>query len=154
MRISTSVEIHCRPEVVFSWLDQPEKAKVWMKSVSKTEIISETPGRVGTTFKETVEETGEGLDMEGEITGYELNRSITFHLQSKIHSLDVTYLVEQQGEFVRLSIDSDIHWKFPVNIISLFMGIKMKAAILSQTSEELNALKELCEKGTPDEPAA
>jgi hypothetical protein len=36
-------------------------------------------------------------------------------------------------------------WKFPVNIISIIMGNKMRQGILAQLQDELGTLKELCE---------
>ena len=53
-----------------------------MTSVTKTEILHETPERVGTTFREVVEEDGNGVELQGVITDYKPDRSISFHLGS------------------------------------------------------------------------
>jgi hypothetical protein len=91
LQIEHIIEIESTPETVFSWLAKPEKAMVWMKSVSKTEMLNETPELVGTTFREVVEEGGRGIVIHGSVTGYDPCKSISFHLSSKIHMLDVEY---------------------------------------------------------------
>jgi uncharacterized protein YndB with AHSA1/START domain len=145
MKINYSVQICNQPEVVFAWLSSPERARVWMESVSHTEILHQTDEMTGTTFRETVEEDGNQLEMEGVITNFVQNQCIAFHLKSRIHALEVEYRIEGDVDGVRLIAASDIHWKFPMNIISLFIGSKMKQNILSQMEREFSKLKTLCE---------
>jgi len=145
MKIASSIDIKSSPEVVFGWLENPQKAMQWMTSVSGGEIAHETPERVGTTFREVVEDENGSLEMHGMIAGFEANKSIAFHLESRVNIVDVEYRVEKTGEGTRLDYQADIKWKFPVNIISIFMGKKMRQAILSQLRDELSGLKELCE---------
>ena len=116
-----------------------------MTSVSSGEILHETPGRVGTTFREVVEDENGSMEMQGMITGFETDKSIAFHLESRVNIVDVEYCVEKIPEGTRLIYDADIRWKFPVNIISIFIGNKMKQNILGQLQDELNRLKGLCE---------
>jgi hypothetical protein len=148
MKIDYSIDIQSEPKLVFAWIGKPEKAKVWMKNVSDAEIIRETPERVGTTFRERVEEGGNGLDMLGEITGFVPNRSISFHLESKIHKLNVDYTVADHTSGARLIVNSTIHWKFPLNVMEWFIGKKMKANILEEFRGECAELKRLCETET------
>jgi uncharacterized protein YndB with AHSA1/START domain len=145
MKFSYSININSSPETIFHWIGQPEKAMQWMTSVSKTEMLNETPNLVGSTFRETVSEGGQGIEMHGQVTGYEPNKFIAFHLESKVNSVDVTYRIEQNGGS-RLTQDANIRWKFPVHIIGLFAGNKIRQSLLSQTSEEFARLKELCEE--------
>jgi hypothetical protein len=145
MKISTFVDIESTPEVVFGWLARPERAMEWMSSVSRTEILQQTPGMVGTTFREVVEEQGGSMEMHGTVTGFEAPRSISFHLSSTVNVLDVSYRVEPTASGVRVVEDSDIRWKFPVNVMSIFIGGKMKQGILAQLQAEFSKLKALCE---------
>ncbi len=62
MKIVNRIEINTAPEKVFYWLEEPDHAKKWMTSVTKSEIIKETPNKVGTTFREYVEENSHGLE--------------------------------------------------------------------------------------------
>jgi carbon monoxide dehydrogenase subunit G len=145
VRITSSIDINSTPEVVFSWLENPQKAMQWMTSVASEVITHETPERVGTTFREIVQDESGSMEMQGTITGFEANESIAFHLESKVNIVNVEYRVEKAGERTRLEYDANIEWKFPVNIISIFMGRKMRQGIFAQLQDELSKLKKLCE---------
>jgi len=145
MKIASSIDIKSSPKVVFGWLEDPEKAMQWMTSVSGGEILHETPNRVGTTFREVVEDESGSMELHGTITGFEADKSIAFHLESRVNIVDVDYRVEKTDEGTRLDYDADIKWKFPVNIINIFMGNKMRQSILAQLQDELSELKRLCE---------
>ena len=145
MKITSSIDIKNTPEVVFSWIENPKKAMEWMTSVPSGEILHETPDRVGTTFREVVEDEDGSIEMHGMITGFEADKLIAFHLESRVNIVDVEYRVEKIDEGTRLDYDANIKWKFPVNIISIFMGSKMRQSILAQLQDELNKLKALCE---------
>jgi uncharacterized protein YndB with AHSA1/START domain len=145
MEINTSIDISSKPEEVFSWIDNPDKAMRWQKGVKSGEIIKETSEKIGTTFKEELEEQGKSLTMFGEITDYVPNKLISFHLESKIHNVYVNYSVVGDTNRSTVKVESKIKWKFPMNVISLFIGHKMKANILRQTLSELTELKKLCE---------
>ena len=144
MKINFAVEVLGKPDEVFPWIDNPEKAMLWQKGVKKGEIIKETPEKIGTTFMEEMEEGGNSLVMCGVITGYVRNQMITFHLESKIHKLDVCYSITGEGGKSVIAVESDIHWKFPMNIMSIILGRKIKDGILKQTESEFAELKRLC----------
>jgi len=145
MQVNLERDYLCSPDIVFSWLAEPEKAKVWMKGISKTEIIKNNAERIGTTFKEVMEENGKSIEMMGTITAYEPNRSIAFHLESRIHKLDVTYSTVGRGSLTTLIVASTIHWKFPMSILTAITGNKIKQGIVRQLDSELDELKKLCE---------
>ena len=145
MNISTQIDILCIPEDVFLWINNPDKAMRWQKDVKSWKIIKEASEKIGTTFKEEMEENGKSLVIYGEITNYIPNKSISFHLESKIHKVIVHYSVVGDINKSLVTLDSIIKWKFPMNIISLFIGQKIKKNILKQTKSELGELKILCE---------
>jgi len=146
MRIEYKDEILQTPEKVFPWIAEPEKAMQWQKNVMGGEIIVNNPEIIGTTFREIIEENGKQLEMQGIITKYVENKIIGFHLESKIHEFDVIYSIVGLGEATKLSIEADIKWKFPINIISKFMGKRMAEALKKQMESEVQKLKILCEK--------
>ena len=150
MKISFSIDINSPPVTVFSWVENPEKAMKWMTSVARGEILHETPERVGTTFREVVEEDGDGVELQGMITDYKPDRLISFHLESRVNVVDVEYCVEAIQSGTRLTQNANVHWKFPVNVISIFMGVKMKQNISAQAQDEFKKLKELCESGVEE----
>ena len=145
MKIRYSNEISCSPEEVFPWIAEPEKAMRWQKNVKGGEIIIDKPEIIGTTFKEIIEEDGNALEMQGAITEYQPDHLIGFHLNSRIHEFDVRYLVEGAPQGTKLSIEADITWKFPMNILRLFIGKKMEASLKDQIHAEVLELKKLCE---------
>ncbi|MCL4872404.1 MAG: SRPBCC family protein [Anaerolineae bacterium] len=146
MKINFAVEVLGEPDKVFPWIDNPEKAMLWQKGVKKGEIIKETPEKIGTTFMEEMEEGGNSLVMHGVITGYIRNKMITFQLESKIHKLDVCYSITGEDGKSVITVESNIHWKFPMNIMRIIFGRKIKEGILKQTESEFAELKRLCEE--------
>ena len=145
MKITVTINISCKAEEIFPWIDEPNKAMLWQKGVKSGEIIKETPEKIGTTFKEEMEENGKSLVMYGEITNYIQNKLISFHLESKIHRVDVSYSLAGDDNKSIVIAESTIIWKFPMNIISLIIGYKIKEKILRQTKSEFAELKRLCE---------
>lgn len=145
MNIEFEIEIAQPPEVVFPWIADPDKAKQWQKNVKGEEILVETPEKIGTTFKETIEEDGNVLEMHGRITEYIEGKLIGFHIESRIHAFDVRYTVEAAGANCVVSTAVNIRWKFPMNIISLFIGKKMEASLLEGIESEFLDLKQICE---------
>jgi len=121
MKINFAIEVSGEPDEVFHWIDNPEKAMLWQKGVKKGEIIKETPEKIGTTFIEEMEDNEGSLVMHGVITGYVKNQMITFQLESKIHKLDVCYSITGKEGKSLIMAKSDIHWKFPMNIMSVVL---------------------------------
>lgn len=145
MKITLEIDISCRPDEVFSWINDPDKAMRWQKGVKSGEILKETSEKIGTRFKEVLEENGKSLEMLGEITDYIPDKLISFHLESKIHRVDVHYAVAGELNKSKVTIDLVLQWKFPMNIIGLILGHKLKGNILKQSKSELEQLKILCE---------
>lgn len=144
MRIECEELIPRPPEAVFPWIAEPEKAMRWQKNVKGGEIIVSTPDMVGTTFTETIEENGRSLDMRGEITQWAENRSIAFHLESRIHRVDVTYSLEGFEGQTKVGVRADIGWKFPMSVVSFFLGKRMARGLAAQVDGELQDLKSIC----------
>jgi hypothetical protein len=147
MRIFYENEILKPPKIVFPWIANPEKAMQWQKNVKGGEIMINKPEMVGTTFKEIIEEDGNSLEMVGTITQYIENQQIGFHLQSRIHDFNVIYSVEEIDKGSKVSIEANIKWKFPMNIVSLIIGKKMEAGMIKQLETEVLELKRICETG-------
>ena len=141
MKITCNVDIDCTPETVWYWLGTPERAMVWQKNVSKTEVLHETKDMVGTTFKEIVEEGGRGTELHGIITGYKENQLLAMHLDGKYNNVDVQWKIEIIGEFTRLIVTADVRFKSVLKLA----GVLLRKNIIRQFKSELATLKELCE---------
>jgi len=145
MKILEKVKILVKPKDVFPWIAQPDKAMQWQKDIKSSEVIKETPEKIGTTFTETVEDNGKSLVMQGQITNYIQDKLMSFHIESKVHNFDVTYSLEEQNNATKLIVDLNIRWKFPINIASVIFRRKMKDNIRQNIIAELQELKRLCE---------
>lgn len=147
MKASHSIEIRSTPENVFYWLEDPSRAVRWMTSVTKTEIIEEADGMVGTTFREYVEEDGRGTEMHGIVTEFVPNERMAFRLEGDYNSVEVVFSLEEVGETTRLSQDADIRFKGFLRVLSFFFAAAFKRKLAGQTEKEFQILKELCEQG-------
>jgi hypothetical protein len=67
-------------------------------------------------------------------------------IESKIHKLDVHYSIAGEGGKSPLTVESNIHWKFPMNIMSMILGRRIEEGILKQMESEFAELKRLCEE--------
>ena len=146
MKIKHMVEIAAGAPAVFSWLADPERARAWQGEVAGYEVLSRTPQITGTTFRETVSDGGQSLEMRGTVTACEPDRRIAFQLESRIHRLEVDYRLEEIDGGVRLTQTADVRWKFPMNLIMLMAGRDAAAQLRTQSENELAALKRLCEQ--------
>jgi hypothetical protein len=145
MIITSATDIFCKPEEVFPWVADPDKAMRWQKNVKGGEVITETEEKIGTTFREEMEEDGKSIVIYGEITNYIQDRLISLHLESSVHKVDVDHSIAWDGEKSTFTTKAAIHWKFPMNVLSLVIGRKIKEGISQQTESELAELKKLCE---------
>lgn len=147
MRIAYENTISQPPEVVFPWIADPQKAMQWQKQVKGGEIIVNKPEAIGTTFKETIQEDGGSLEMSGTITKYIPNRTVGFHLESRIHKFDVSYTLEEINRKTKFRIEAIVTWKFPMNIVCLFVGKRIQEGLVRQLESETLDLKKICEMG-------
>lgn len=146
MRILNTIEIESTPEKIFYWLGDPSRAMEWMTSVSKTEIIEETPGMVGTTFREFIEEDGRGTEMRGVVVDFVQDKRMAFHLEGDFNTVDVSYTLEERASFTKLSQDAEVHFKGLLRLASVVFGPVFKRKVTKQAQSELAKLKELCER--------
>ena len=49
---------------------------------------------IGTKFRETIEENGRGVEMQGVVTDYRENQSLAMHLGGKYNVVDVEWHIE------------------------------------------------------------
>lgn len=146
LKITSKVNINTSPDKVFYWLSDPNRAMKWMTSVTETEILTETPGRVGTTFRETVEDKEGRIEIFGTITEYKQNETLTFHLTSKIHSVDARYCLDESKGITHLTFTAEIRFDSTLRILSQNKWPELKKKIADQSQKEFLELKKLCEQ--------
>ena len=148
MKLTYTIDINSTLENVFSWIGIPERALVWQTSVSKTEILHETPNMIGTTFRETVEENGRGTEMRGVVTDYRENQVLAMHLSGKYNNVDAEYRLEEIEGCTRLTMSSNIRFRSFLKILSIILWPVFKKKLLRQLDREYATLKRLCERDT------
>lgn len=146
MKITNSIEIRSTPEKVFYWLENPNRAMEWMDSVTKTEIIKETPNMVGTTFREYIEENGKGTEMHGKIIDFVANERLTFHLKGEFNNVKVCFILEKKGDNTKLTQHAELRFKGVIRLMVIFLGPLFKKKIMKQSQNEFSKLKLLCEQ--------
>ena len=146
MKITSSIDIAISPDVVFSWLSKPERAKVWMRSIVETEIINETDNVIGTTFREVIEENGRRYEMHGSVTGYIENKLLAFQLTGKYNETKVRFTLADTPDGTCLTQHASIRFRGIMKIAALLLSPLIKKNIIKQSQKEFLKLKELCEK--------
>lgn len=146
MKFTYTMDINCTPEKVWYWLGTPERAVVWQTNVSKTEILEKTFNWIGTTFRETIEENGKGTEMQGIVTDYRENQLIAMHMSGTYNTVDVEWCIQEEGEYSRLTVNSNIQFKSFLRLISIILWPVFKRNIQGQLGRESSKLKELCER--------
>ncbi len=146
MKILHTIDILRQPEDVFPWIGSPEKAMVWMTSVSRTEFLHRTPDMVGTTFREVVADDSGATELHGVVTEYLPDRLIAFHLSGRYNVVDVAYRLEAIEGGTRLTQTADVRFKSLLWLPSMLMWPMFKRKLAQQASSEFAKLKELCER--------
>ena len=101
---------------------------------------------IGTTFRETIEENGRGVEMSGIVTDYRENQSLAMHLSGKYNVVDVEWRIEEMGERTRLTIHANIRFRSFVRVLNIFMRPAFQKKAMEQLQREFATLKELCER--------
>ena len=143
MKVVNKVEIKAAPERVFYWLERPERAKQWVQNVTRSEYIVETPERIGTTFREYVEEGGQGIEMMGRITGFQPDKLFAVHLESASHTADVSFVLTGEGGVTLLTQNVELQFK---NELNEAVYNSIRKGIEDQARSEFAQLKRLCEQ--------
>ena len=125
---------------MFYWIEEPDRGKAWMTSVAEAEIIKETSNKIGTTFREYVQEDGQGIEMYGTIKDFIPNKKFSVHLESHLNSVDVDFILEEILGQTILTQHMDIRFKGKLKLLSLFISGTIKKKINRQTRSEFAKL--------------
>jgi hypothetical protein len=150
MKIVNAIEIQATAAEVFYWLGDPNRAVKWMTSVSRTEIINQTPNTIGTTFRETVEEDGRGTEMRGVVVDFLANERMAFHLEGRFNTVDVAWTLEEEGGITCVSQIAVLRFKGVLSVLSLLFARRFKRKVEAQGQREMTELKRLCEEKVRD----
>ncbi|KAA3647189.1 MAG: hypothetical protein DWQ07_06730 [Chloroflexi bacterium] len=147
MKIAIEIDINASPEEVFYWLGDPTRAMRWMTSVTRTEYIHEAPDMVGTTFREYVEEDGQGTELQGVVKEFVPNERMGFQLEGEHNKVETVFTLTETKEGTHLRQDINLHFKGITRLMSILFGAAFKKKIIGQSRREFATLKQLCEGG-------
>jgi len=82
MRITGSMDIAASPEIVWSYLVEPEKAKQWFTNIKVYDWTSEENDVVGSTFYWEEEAAGKTYKLHFVTTGWEPFKEFSFKMTS------------------------------------------------------------------------
>lgn len=105
MHIVYTALIECRPEHLWSWLDDPEKQKRWLHGLEGSTLTNRNVPRVGTTFRMTFQTSRRPIRVDGEYTNYLPHRHLGVRYGSPTLrgvELQVDYKLQDLGRRTRL----------------------------------------------------
>ena len=146
MRMRQTIEIGCPPEHVWPYLEDTEKAKLWMKDVVYDVPTNEARTGLGATFRMSIKEGRKVQSYDGEIIAYEPNRIMGIRMAggcfSENMSMTVYYRLEEIADGrTRLEYEGsgDLPglWKLLGPLLMLFGRMKCRSY--------LRALKDVAE---------
>ncbi len=76
METTYTTLIDCPPETLWTWIEEPDKQKQWMKGLLENVDTSDGPTRVGSTFRMTIQEGRRVAEYDGEIINYDPYRRL------------------------------------------------------------------------------
>lgn len=118
----------------------------WSLTVVEDEVIDETPGRVGTTFRCVTEDHGRRMEFEGVVTRHEPPRFSAVHLTGRQFDITAEYDFEDLGSRTRVTQRSTVAPKGFLKVVFFLCGWMMNKAACKATENELNNLKCLLEQ--------
>ena len=93
MKTQTRTRINAPASTVFLWLDDTQRLKQWVPNLAVDEVITDTPEKVGSQFRQVFLENGREMEMTGEITAFVENEQMRVNMAGKMFNLDVEYIL-------------------------------------------------------------
>lgn len=93
VRFHHSLVIGCAPDLVFAWIEDPERARQWQPDVAGGEVLHAEPGMVGTEFREVLADGRGHVEMHGRITEFRPGTSMAVRLEGQGMTVTARYEV-------------------------------------------------------------
>ncbi|QDT90426.1 SRPBCC family protein [Gimesia algae] len=145
MEIAHHQEIIAPVEVVFSYLNDDEKMKLWMQGLESIEYPKgKKPGyKVGAKFIHTIKEGLNTQRYKGIVTVYEPPTLLAVKLAHPAHRIEVTYELTSLGRKTKLDYHCELEFaSFYYRCMGLLFSWFTKRILKSQVAK----LKELAEQ--------
>ena len=146
MRFQHRVVIGCPPEVVFGWIEDPERARQWQPDVAGGEVLHAEPGMVGTEFREVLQDNRGRAEMHGRITEFQPGSSMAVRLEGQ--GMTVTARYEVRPHPVGTLLQAEQSLTLPGPMARLFEPL-IRRRVAARARADLQRLKHLCESPPP-----
>lgn len=128
MVIRETAVFHCSPEKLWSYIEEPEKQKLWMKGLRSNERILEGTEGVGSRFRMVIQEGRKEAEYEGEVTHRDRPNRLEVRFWGgnfpKTMSMRVDYRLTPLGDDTRLDYTATMESER----IGFFLRLLMKLA--------------------------
>lgn len=107
MKLEHTLEIQASPEIVWSWLADPEKQRQWMTGFVSNKVVEGDGASAGSVFEMEVKEGRSITTYRGTLHTFDPPREMGIHLVGGCldpnQLMEVRYLLEPVGSGTRLS---------------------------------------------------
>lgn len=146
MRGEYQMEVQCEPERLWSFIEEPEKQKLWMKGLLENRSLQNGPTEVGSRFMMKIKEGGKVGEYEGIVTAYDPYKHLAIRVlggKEKSFSCDSSYrLTSLRQKHTRLDYVCEIKCGGFMKLMSFLFAPLMKM----QLKSFMKALKTHAEK--------
>jgi uncharacterized protein YndB with AHSA1/START domain len=152
MRIERTILFNCTAEHLWSFLDEPERQKLWMKGLLENVPTSEGVKGVGSTFRMKIKEGGKVGEYQGEVTAYDRPRHLAVRFWGgpfpKGAAMRADYRLSEQNGQTRMDYVASFECERLPFFLRLLMPL-LKCFSAMQLRSFFKTLKKLVEEPTP-----
>jgi len=142
VRFEHSIVIRCAPEVVFSWVEDPARARQWQPDVAGSQVLHAEPGVVGTEFREVLQDDRGRVEMHGRITEFQPGTSMAVLLKGQGMMVTARYEVSPHPAGTLLYVEQSL--SLPGRMARLLEPL-IRRRVATRARADLQRLKHLCE---------
>jgi len=147
MKNTLSIEIEAPIQVVFDFIHDPQKHKLWLKELEETiyEPDYDPDHPLGSNFKQKIREGRHIKVYDGEVTAFKKPSHVGVRLSSKELTAQVDYKLESlKKKATRLDFTSELTFKrVALRAMATVSGPLLRGILQAQ----LNQLKQVAEAG-------
>ena len=142
VRFQHSLVIRCAPEAVFSWIEDPDRARQWQPDVAGSEVLHAEPGMVGTEFREVLADGRGHAEMRGRIIEFRPGTSMAVRLEGEGMTVIARYEVSPHPAGTLLRAQQSL---FLAGRLARLLEPLIRRRVGARARADLQRLKHLCE---------